>query len=115
MLAVFSPFVLVVPDGNTAAPCSSEVLLLQTVPWQEGWAVWHRFLRCQQKTAGSVCKGFYAEKSCSAVCHFSFRPLGTERLLLWGVCWGRKQQHLKQVQSLCVTVKYSEKYVLFMQ
>lgn len=60
------------------------------VPWQEwkeGWGVcvWHRFLTCQQKTAGSTCMGFCAQKSCSAVCRF--RPLGTERLY-YGECAG---------------------------
>lgn len=57
------------------------------------------FLACQQKTAGSVCMGFCAEKSCSAVCNFSFRPLGTERLLLRGMCWGRSNSIKKKKSS----------------
>lgn len=42
-------------------------------------------------TAGAAC----AEKSCAAVCHFSLRPLGTERFLLRGML-GKEQQHLKK-------------------
>lgn len=72
---------------------------------------------CVSEDSGiCVCVGFSAEESCSAVCHFSFRPV-EQRDFYYEECAreGAIALKKKKVQFLYMTVKYSEKYVLFMQ
>jgi len=92
MVAVFSSFSSSPSWQQSRSMELSGAAVGDTVPWQEGtegWGCGHSFPACQHETAGSMCVDFCAEESCTAACHFSFRPLGTERLLLWEMCWGR--------------------------